>query len=40
VTIGDVRGDRLEVMTDLPDDARIVTDARGLSEGQAVNVAQ
>jgi RND family efflux transporter MFP subunit len=40
VTIGDVRGDRLEVMTDLPDDARIVVDARGLSDGQAVNVAQ
>lgn len=39
VTIGDVRGDRLEVMTDLPDDARIVKDARGLSDGQAVNVA-
>lgn len=38
VEIGDVRGDRLEVMTDLPDDARIVTDARGLSEGQAINV--
>lgn len=39
VEIGDVRGDRIEVMTDLPDDARIVTDARGLSEGQAVSVA-
>jgi len=39
VEIGDVLGDRLEVMTDLPDDARIVTDARGLSEGQAVEIA-
>lgn len=40
VVIGDVRGDRLEVITDLPDDARIVVDARGLSDGQSVNVAQ
>jgi len=38
VEIADVRGDRLEVITNLPDDARIVTDARGLSAGQAVNI--
>jgi multidrug efflux pump subunit AcrA (membrane-fusion protein) len=39
VEIGDVRGDRIEVLTALPADLRIVTDARGLSEGQKVNVA-
>lgn len=39
VTVGEVRGDRIEVTTDIPADTRIVTDARGLSEGQAVNVA-
>lgn len=39
VEIGDVRGDRIEIRTSLPSDLRIVTDARGLSEGQKVNVA-
>ncbi len=39
VEIGDVRGDRIEIKTALPGDMRIVTDARGLSEGQKVNVA-
>lgn len=39
VRIGDVRGERIEVVTDLPDEARIVVDARGLSDGQSVNVA-
>lgn len=38
VEIGDVRGDRIEVLTSLPSDLRIVTDARGLSEGQKVQV--
>jgi RND family efflux transporter MFP subunit len=40
VVIGDVRGDRIEVVTDLPDDARVVVDARGLADGQSVNTAQ
>lgn len=40
VEIGDVRGDRIEVRTVLPGDLRIVTDARGLSEGEKVSVAQ
>lgn len=40
VDIGEVRGDKIEVLTPLPADLRIVTDARGLSEGQRVNVAQ
>ncbi|MES2225849.1 MAG: efflux RND transporter periplasmic adaptor subunit [Patescibacteria group bacterium] len=39
VTIGEVRGDRIEVLTGLTGDMRIVTDVRGLSEGQKVNVA-
>jgi multidrug efflux pump subunit AcrA (membrane-fusion protein) len=39
VTIGDVHGDRIAVTTSLPADAAIVTDARGLSDGQAVIVA-
>jgi multidrug efflux pump subunit AcrA (membrane-fusion protein) len=38
VTIGDVRGDRIEVTTQLPSDLQIVTDARGLSEGEQVKV--
>lgn len=38
VEIGDVRGDRIEVLTTLPTDLQIVTDARGLSEGQQVKV--
>jgi RND family efflux transporter MFP subunit len=40
VEIGEVRGDRIEVLTPLSPDLRIVTDARGLSEGQKVTVAQ
>ncbi len=39
VEIGEVRGDRIEIKTVLPADLRIVIDARGLSEGQKVNVA-
>lgn len=39
VEIGDVRGDRIEIRTALPADLRIVTDARGLSEGQKVTIA-
>lgn len=39
VEIGDVRGDKLEITSALPADTRIVTDARGLSAGEAVNIA-
>lgn len=39
VQIGDVRGDRIEITSELPGDLRIVTDARGLSDGQKVKVA-
>jgi len=39
VEIGEVRGDRIEVLSSLPLEVRIVTDARGLAEGQQVNVA-
>jgi len=39
VQIGDVRGDRIEITTALPSDLRIVTDARGLSDGEKVTVA-
>ena len=38
VEIGDVRGDKIEVTTPLTGDFVIVTDARGLSEGQKVLV--
>ena len=38
VTVGDVVGDRIEVRTGLTPDMRIVTDVRGLSEGQKVQV--
>ncbi len=38
VEIGDVHGDRIEIRTPLPSDLEIVTDARGLSEGQKVAV--
>lgn len=38
VEIGAVRGDRIEITSSLPLEVRIVTDARGLSEGQEVNV--
>ncbi|HRH55931.1 MAG TPA: HlyD family efflux transporter periplasmic adaptor subunit [Candidatus Paceibacterota bacterium] len=39
VTVGEVRGDRIEVTTDLATDLRIVADARGLAEGEEVRVA-
>lgn len=39
VTIGEVVGDRIEVTAGLTPDMRIVTDVRGLSEGQKVQVA-
>jgi len=39
VTTGEVRGDRIEVLSDLPLEVRIVSDARGLADGQEVNVA-
>lgn len=39
VEIGDVRGDRIEIKNSLPLDLRIVADARGLSEGQKVQIA-
>lgn len=40
VTTGDVRGDRIEITSALPSDVRIVTDARGLAEGQEVAIAE
>ncbi len=39
ITIGTVRGDRIEVLTGVSADMRIVTDARGLSEGEKVRIA-
>lgn len=39
VQIGDVRGDRIEVLSGIPSDLIIVTDARGLAEGQKVQIA-
>ncbi len=39
VEIGEVVGDRIQITSPLPLDLRIVTDARGLSEGQKVKVA-
>jgi hypothetical protein len=39
VEIGEVRGERLEVIVGLSPETRIVRDARGLAEGQAVTVA-
>jgi multidrug efflux pump subunit AcrA (membrane-fusion protein) len=39
VEIGDVLGDRIEIIAHLPTDLRIVVDARGLSEGQKVLIA-
>lgn len=39
VTIGDVIGDRISITSTLPIETSIVIDARGLSEGQKVNVA-
>lgn len=38
VVIGEVRGDRIEVLSGISGDLRIVTDARGLSEGERVRV--
>lgn len=40
VETGDVHGDRIEITTDLPLALSIITDARGLSEGQEVRVAE
>ncbi len=39
VEVGEVRGDRIEIKTMLPKELRIVADARGLSEGEQVQVA-
>lgn len=39
VTIGDVRGDRIEVLSGVTPELMIVADARGLAEGQKVQVA-
>lgn len=39
VETGDVHGDRIEITTDLPLALSIITDARGLSEGQEIRVA-
>lgn len=39
VTIGAVHGDRIEVLSGVSSDMRIVVDARGLSEGEKVRVA-
>jgi multidrug efflux pump subunit AcrA (membrane-fusion protein) len=38
VTIGDVVGDRIEVLSGVSPDMRIITDVRGLSAGQKVQV--
>ena len=39
VTIGNVHGDRIEVLSGVSSDMRIVTDARGLAEGEKVRIA-
>lgn len=39
VEVGEVRGDRIEIRTQLSKELRIVADARGLSEGELVQVA-
>ncbi len=39
VEIGEVRGDRIEILSGLSAETRIVTDARGLSDGQKVKIA-
>lgn len=39
VTVGEVRGNRIEILSGLVPETRIVSDARGLSEGQKVSVA-
>jgi RND family efflux transporter MFP subunit len=38
VTIGDVIGDRIEVISGVTPDMRIITDVRGLSEGEKVQI--
>lgn len=38
VTIGEVRGERIEITSPLPVDTKVVIDARGLSDGQEVRV--
>lgn len=38
VTVGEVRGDRIEVTSSLPTEMRIVTDARGLAAGEKIKV--
>jgi multidrug efflux pump subunit AcrA (membrane-fusion protein) len=40
VEVGQVTGDRIEIRTDLPSDLRIVTDARGLAEGEEVRISE
>jgi len=39
VEVGEVRGDRIEIRSELAADLRIVADARGLAEGEQVQVA-
>lgn len=39
VTVGEVRGDRIEILSPIATDLRIVADARGLAEGEQVQVA-
>jgi multidrug resistance efflux pump len=38
VTVGDVRGDRIEILSSLPRDLTIVTDVRGFTEGEVVRI--
>lgn len=38
VTVGDVRGDRIEILSELSPELHIVTDARGLAEGELVRL--
>ncbi len=40
VTIGEVIGDRIEILSGITPDMRIVTDVRGLSEGQKVQIGE
>ncbi len=40
VQIGEVVGERIQILSPLPADLRIVSDARGLSDGQQVRVAE
>jgi multidrug efflux pump subunit AcrA (membrane-fusion protein) len=40
VEVGGVYGDRIEILSPLPPDLRIVTDARGLAEGELVRVSE